>query len=161
MITAKPSKTPPSGAVQRTNNNQLEVSLNLINTIKNMRPHQPARDDYSIREIVTLVSRNARMYHNQVRFLRDDQEEMGFSDDTYFRILREIRMETFTNLHSGLRGLYSSRLTRRWFRHISMLTINERSHSFTPGSPSAVRYITGIVEGLWDMFNTETDFLSP
>ena len=126
-----------------------------------MRPHQPVRDDYSILQISRLVRRQATRYHTLVSNLRYDREEMGFSDDTYFRILREIRNEAFTNLHSGLRGLYSARLTRRRFRHSSMLTINERSHSFTPGSSLPVRYITGIVEGLWDIINTETHFPSP
>ena len=121
-----------------------------------MRPHQIARDDYNILEICKLVRTQAHNYHNQVRLLRQEQDEHDFPDDVYFEILREIRTDIFTNLHAGLRGLYSARITRRWFRHISMLTINERSHSWEPGSPLAVRYIRGIVEGLWDIIFTET-----
>lgn len=152
-------QAPPVGAVRRTNNDQLEVSFN-SNFIKNMYPHIP-RDDYNIREITFLVRTKAAKYHNQVRALRDEQDEYDLPDDVYYRILREIRTGIFTELHAGLRGLYSARLTRKWFKHISMLTINERSHSWDARSPLPVRYITGIVEGLWDMINTETHFVSP
>ena len=119
-----------------------------------MRPHQPSRDVYSIRKISKLVSIQASKYHNRVRILRDGWQNLP--DEAYYRILKEIRLEIFTNLHSGLRGLYSPRIARKWFKHISMLTINERSHTFTPGSPVSIRYITGICEGLWDIIFTET-----
>lgn len=121
-----------------------------------MRPHQPARDDYNIMEICSLVRSQSRIYHNRVRLLRKKQAKYGFADDIYFEILKKIRTEIFTKLHAGLRGLYSARITRRFFRPISLLTINERSHSWDPSSPLANRYVLGIVEGLWDIIFTET-----
>ena len=113
----------------------------------------PARDEYDIQHIYGLVRRNAQNYHIQRRSLRREQRRYQFDDDIYDLIMKEIRTDIFANLHNGLRQEFSARKTTKWFKHLCMLIVNERSHSFTPGDPMANRYIIGNVEGLWDIIN--------
>jgi len=122
---------------------------------------QPPRNYFDIDAINLIVRKQSRRYHIQARSLRREQRRYQFSDDIYHFLLKEIRTEVFTNLHAGLRGLYSAGTTRKWFKHLCKVIVNERSHSFNAGDPLPGRYIIGIVEGLWDMFNTESLSMYP
>lgn len=118
----------------------------------------PARDQYDIDHIYGIVRRLAQNYHVKRRSLLREQRKNHFDYDIYNSILRDIRMDIFTDLHAGLRSEFSAAKTTRWFKHLCKLIVNERSHSFQPGNPLPNRVIIGIVEGLWDMINTETHF---
>jgi len=113
----------------------------------------PPRDQYDIEHIYGLVRNEAIRYHNQARALRREKRRYQFGDGVYNHLLKNIRTRVFTNLHSGLREEFSATKTRKWFKHLCKLTVNERSHSWQPGDPLPTRYIIGNVEGLWDIIN--------
>jgi len=113
----------------------------------------PTRDQYDIEHIYKLVKIQGQSYHNQARALRREQRRYQFGDGVYHHLLKGIRTKVFTNLHAGLREEFSANKTRKWFKHLCKLTVNERSHSWEPGDMLPVRYIIGNVEGLWDIIN--------
>ena len=126
-----------------------------------MRPHRIGssyshRDAKSIRIVAKIIQRLASEYYDDkftlgVTVTRDDGTRYRPWDNE--RIRAKVYNEYVGDLAIELHERFGRRISPIMFRHLSMIMFNSRSAWRDGNTIGNVRgYVSGLVEGLWDMF---------
>lgn len=129
-----------------------------------MRPHRPHRiggtyihrDRNNIRIISTIIQRLAQEFFDDkftlsVTVTRRDGTRFRPWDSERIRI--KVYNEYVADLAIELQQRFGNRISKTMFRHLSMIIFNPRSAWRDGNTIGNVRgYVTGLVEGLWDMY---------
>lgn len=113
-----------------------------------MRPRPKSRDQYSIRKISALVEMLALKYEASY----SKASKGGWLDDLRATILGTLKKQLGEYLMPGK--------VEKFYGKLSAVVFDRRSGTYNNNFSElhGERYIRGIVEGLWDIFFTETHF---
>lgn len=120
-----------------------------------MRPHQYYRDEQLTRKITRIIERIALDYDAERTAAR--VEVNGVRPWNDIRVRRQIKNYAFAKLHNQLKGYVWHSPTSMFFTELCKLIINRRATDYFFERQD---FISGAVQGLWEMFFYETA-LSP